>query len=113
MINKKKATTTTNITSLYDNWPPHQYIYVVAQKIPKAILLYIRLWQLKNSNNQLHILRKNVDTIFLTDVYTFRKYLIELCSTGLVSFEDDKENELKIYKIELTDWSENDEQATN
>jgi hypothetical protein len=112
MNNRIKATTTINNLTLYDNWPPHQFIYIIAQKVPKAILLYIKLWQLKNNNNTVIIQKKYLDTIFLIDKYTFRKYLIELCSTGLVSFEDQDEDDIKLYNVELTDWSYEDEQAT-
>lgn len=90
--------------------PPPLYIYQVACHCPKAMRTYLELWRVRDCQNKIMILQKNVRTEYLISTAKFRHDILLLVSEGLLNLvEKINKNADTVLEIELVNWDPENE----
>lgn len=82
--------------------PPIDYIKLIAQHCPRALMTYISLWEHKDRHDCVAIRKKSVRQDFLLTPTRLRNELFLLVREGLISIS---ENE-NFIKVELVGWND-------
>lgn len=91
-------------TPLWD-YPPYPFLQHTLLYCPKAAYLYMKLWEIKNSNSTVIVKKDSINTAFLMSTATFNHNVRLLCREGLISVVDKP----KTLSIELVDWDDGNE----
>jgi hypothetical protein len=83
-----------------DDLPPTPYLRQILRIFPRAVLLYIDLWKLRNQENIVMVERASLRLDFLTSLPKFRNDLMCLVKEGLANVEETK----SFFIVELVDW---------
>ena len=82
--------------------PPKFYLKQVAQHCPKSILTYMNLWEVKDEDNRVALLKKDVYSNYLISLTRFRNELMLLVREGLISIDESP----NMITVEMVGWDE-------
>jgi len=85
--------------------PPYHYLLQIADHCPKAVGLYIRLWNERDKYNSLTVEKWCVREKYSSTLAKFRHDLFLLSKEGLASYMENFDE----IAIELIEWSAEDE----
>ena len=91
-----------------DSYPPYAYLEQVLQHCPKAGFTYLKLWALRDVNNEIMVDKTNVSSQFSMNKNKFNNDLLLLVNEGLASVNEYPSALI----IELTDWDFDAESLT-
>jgi len=94
------------------NVPPYIYLSQILKHCPSAGNTYLELWRSKDKNNQIQILRNDIQKQFLLTKAKFENDLFQLVREGLISVEE-KPHKIKQKSyliIEIVDFEEGSEE---
>lgn len=83
-----------------ESYPPFAYLIQVLNHCPQAGSTYVQLWNMRDCNNRVDILIKDVRLEFLISLKKFKHDLLLLVKEGLISVNESQ----KSFVIELVDW---------
>jgi hypothetical protein len=89
--------------------PPWLYLFQVANHCPKAVSIYMLLWDKKDDFNRIKVKLSDIRIEYLTTFAKFSNQLLYLVKEGLINVNQrtNKTGE-EILIIELVGWDEED-----
>ncbi len=86
------------------DYPP--YLLQVLKNCPKAGLTYCELWQRRNSESKIYLLKKEIKTEFLIHRAKFENDILLLVKEGLINMHETS----SAYCIELVNFISNEDE---
>ncbi len=83
-----------------EEFPPIPYIKIVAEHCPRALCLYIKLWEEQSSNNTVVAYKDEIRHRFFTTITRFKNDLMAIVKEGLISVDETP----SAYHVELVSW---------
>ena len=73
-----------------NSYPPFDNLLQILKNCPKSALLYCQLWELKDSNNEVHVDKLKVQDVFCISHTLFKNTCLPIAKDGLISFKKTK-----------------------
>lgn len=72
------------------DYPPYLHLLKVAEHCPKACFVYMLMWQKRNKNQTLRVIKSKVRDEYNTSLAKFRHDIFLLQKEGIILFSEDK-----------------------